>query len=53
MVNRDQDSERKFFEVRTGLSIYMCWRKVVNKAQLKLKFPWVFFSFFFFFAGWF
>ena len=37
------------FEVRTGLFIYMCWRKVVNKAQIKLKFRCFFLIFIIFF----
>ena len=47
MVNRAQDSERKF--LRSGqVYSYTCWRKVVNKAQIKLKFRCFFFLFLFF-----
>ena len=49
MVNRAQDSERKFLRSGQVYSYTLCWRKVVNKAQIKLKFRCFFFFYFSFF----
>ena len=49
MVNRAQDSERKFLRSGQVYSYTLCWRKVVNKAQIKLKFRFFFFFLFFVF----